>query len=72
MMEDEFVLFCQNMAKMEMEEWVRQRKAFVGGIVEIDERGCCVSKGPCPGSEKQATECPQGAVTTSNLRQICD
>ena len=37
LMEDEFTPFCRNMAKMEMEEWVRQRKAFVGEMVAKDE-----------------------------------
>ena len=37
LMEDEFMPFCRNMVKMEMEEWVRQRKAFVGEMVAKDE-----------------------------------
>lgn len=37
LMEDEFMPFCRNMAKMEMEEWVRQRKAFIGELVAKDE-----------------------------------
>ena len=36
LMEDEFMPFCRNMVKMEMEEWVRQRKAFVGEMVAKD------------------------------------